>query len=730
MVSAQNSAPVRKKKKSSRRRRSKAISLKPRRIQAGAVASFMLMPQVGLSLEGFRHLIPMFIRCIAMALAVEKLIPANHPSLAYGAKGVKKVGLRALLGDAWAELRTTNATHSQWAMFSAVVLMMSLLVGSVSIFMLRLAGIGTEASAQLFAHPLDPYGQGVGVTDIQGAVEKIPVPPADTLFDMRTAEGAASQDYALMMLDKILRQGATSTHNGGAFQNALSGLMQVYNTGILVVASVIVFWMIMSVVVDTAKTGTFGGGRHNMVWAPIRVVFALGIMIPLGTQGFSSGQYMVMKLAEWGSNLGTSGYKTYMAGVIGDKSLIVPYTPDNPTAFVSSLNEVLACQAAFNTYLNQSTGSLDPAQVVAVVPKADPKNGTTSYYYTNKTAANLCGALVFAAKGQDDDAEKQITTAGSLFSNTNFASKVNTFRTGMKTALADMLEPMGPGDVVKTGQQLACGLVARRFSDGGGGADANPVKAVEPCHTVGITGADCGGDYASKDPGPSCPKKQIEAIVGGLKTAYANYGKNLEDYIKNDLVNDLAKRGWAGMGGWYQQIAAINAIIKESQQIPASIEPGDAWNASGCGWGSSAIDTATQGLTLGFGGTHNCRIPEIEQKVTEYLASDPTLLPAIKKLVQITPASNRAAIGRGLARAAQHCGPVDPKAVQSIIDFKQRLQDSSVSAGYASVDSDTSPQLPVQSAPANRSNPLFTGEWNTDVVDPFAPVPLPLEIPR
>ncbi|MBR0792960.1 hypothetical protein JQ631_28130 [Bradyrhizobium manausense] len=121
---------------------------------------------------------------------------------------------------------------------------------------------------------------------------------------------------------------------------------------------------------------------------------------------------------------------------------------------------------------------------------------------------------------------------------------------------------------------------------------------------------------------------------------------------------------------------------------------------------------------------------KIEQKVTEYLASDPTLLPAIKKLVQITPASNRAAIGRGLARAAQHCGPVDPKAVQSIIDFKQRLQDSSVSAGYASVDSDTSPQLPVQSAPANRSNPLFTGEWNTDVVDPFAPVPLPLEIPR
>ncbi|QOZ54759.1 hypothetical protein [Bradyrhizobium sp. CCBAU 53338] len=120
---------------------------------------------------------------------------------------------------------------------------------------------------------------------------------------------------------------------------------------------------------------------------------------------------------------------------------------------------------------------------------------------------------------------------------------------------------------------------------------------------------------------------------------------------------------------------------------------------------------------------------KIEQKVTEYLASDPDLLPAIKKLVQLAPDSNRAAIGRGLARAAQHCGPVDPKAVQSIIAFTRNLQDSSVSAGYGSVDSDTAPQLPVQSAPANQPNSLFTGEWNTDLADPFAPIPVPLETP-
>lgn len=121
---------------------------------------------------------------------------------------------------------------------------------------------------------------------------------------------------------------------------------------------------------------------------------------------------------------------------------------------------------------------------------------------------------------------------------------------------------------------------------------------------------------------------------------------------------------------------------------------------------------------------------KIEQKVTEYLASNPDILPVIKKLVQLTPATNRAAIGRGLARAVQHCGHVDPKAVQNIIDFTRSLQDSAVSAGYASVDSDSTPQIPVQSTPTGQSNSLFNGEWNTDVADPFAPVPLPLELPQ
>lgn len=121
---------------------------------------------------------------------------------------------------------------------------------------------------------------------------------------------------------------------------------------------------------------------------------------------------------------------------------------------------------------------------------------------------------------------------------------------------------------------------------------------------------------------------------------------------------------------------------------------------------------------------------KIESKVTEYLASDPDLLPQIGKLVSLAPASNRSAIGRGLARAAQHCGPIEPTVVQRIIDFVQKLQDSAVSAGYASIENDAPVPVSARSKPVPQSNSLFEGEWNMDVGNPFAPVPLPLELPR
>src|SRR6218665_710402 len=365
-----------------------------------SVAAFLFMPQFNLSLQGFSHIVPIFMRTLALMFAQAGLIPYNHPATRYGIEGVQKYSFGRLMGEAWYSLRTQRSTTTQWGLFMSVMLMIGAFFSAIGAFLLNVVfGIGTAAQAQIFSHPADPYG--TGQTNInEGIGDHITTGP-QPMFDIRTAYDAgstpntnnASADLGLMILDKLLRQSVAG--NGSAMQNGLTGLMQVYNTGILVVAAVMIFWMILSIVVDTAKTGVVGGGRHNMVWTPIRVVFALGIMIPLGTTGFSSGQFAVMKLAEWGSNFGTRAWSGYVTGVINSNGLLSPFTAEGASALGVGLTRVKTCPGGWNAEAARQTTL---SALYAVRPQ-DPmlvfSSGKTRRAYTNATAPNLCGTIEY-----------------------------------------------------------------------------------------------------------------------------------------------------------------------------------------------------------------------------------------------------------------------------------------------------------------------------------------------
>ncbi|HYD17598.1 MAG TPA: hypothetical protein VEF76_03870, partial [Patescibacteria group bacterium] len=266
--------------------------------QRTSVLGFLFMPQFRMCFRGFSHIYPVFVRCLAQVFAEAKLISPQHNALFYGAKEVPNTHLFDLFGTAWFTLRVTRSSAQQWAMFTGVVLMVMMMVIAIGAAFLRIFfGIGNVVQAQLFLprvfeHPCTPYGGGAGCagpgeTAITGGTSTISGAGLG-LFDTRVSDATVSSDYALMVFDKILRQAATApVGNGGLLQNALTQLMGMYNTGMTLIAGVVTLWMIMSIVVATARTGKLGGGRHNMVWAPIRMVFALGIIFPLGAQGFS-----------------------------------------------------------------------------------------------------------------------------------------------------------------------------------------------------------------------------------------------------------------------------------------------------------------------------------------------------------------------------------------------------------------------------------------------------------
>ncbi|TAL32476.1 MAG: hypothetical protein EPN97_09910 [Alphaproteobacteria bacterium] len=361
--------------------------------------AFFFMPQFKHSFRSAAHLYPVFIQLLASVLVATEMLPKNHPAMRYGSSDVVgEYSFKGLIGEAWYHLRRKRATPRQWAMYFSIILMIfcfaTAIVGITGRVFL---GVGAVAQAQLFALPVN--------TSIQNGQSASP----SDLFDKRMDAaqiGTAYNDWGLFMLDKIVRESAQTPQMGGRLQNAFSAIILVYNTAITVVAAVMIFWIILSVVVDTAKTGILGGGRHNMVWAPIRIVFALGLMIPLGNAGYSSGQYCVMKLAEWGSNLGTNGWNAYVGALVGNgNNFIAPVFPSGAAGLVNAVAEMRLCQVAYNSYVMAATQrpggppTVDVRQLVGARNTWGSDGLTLTHTLTNNTDAALCGALKISAPG-------------------------------------------------------------------------------------------------------------------------------------------------------------------------------------------------------------------------------------------------------------------------------------------------------------------------------------------
>lgn len=91
------------------------------------------------------------------------------------------------------------------------------------------------------------------------------------------------------------------------FHHALHGIFQFYSVGLLAVAVFLIIYFSIVVVVETAQTGTPFGKRFDTVWAPLRLVTAAGLLIPL-SYGLNSGQYIVLYAAQLGANFATNGW--------------------------------------------------------------------------------------------------------------------------------------------------------------------------------------------------------------------------------------------------------------------------------------------------------------------------------------------------------------------------------------------------------------------------------------
>lgn len=281
----------------------------------GSVVKYALLPQVlprfyGLFLSGFAHLAYL----MAQIYRGVRLLPDNHPFLLPA--NIGRFGIRQVIAAAAAQLKFRRENIDQVIVFFALLLGMVLLAGQV--FLMLLGMVSTAAHA---ASPLS-FGWYFG--------------------DPNFGPAGSAQDLAFILLDRVFGVPGifnscisllTPCYNSlpnmqfdianplpiapafpWPYHDGLHAMFEFYSTGLLVVATFIIIYFVIVIIAETAQTGTPFGKRFNSVWAPLRLVMALGLLIPI-SNGLNSAQYITLWMAKFGSNFATNGWVVFNSGV-------------------------------------------------------------------------------------------------------------------------------------------------------------------------------------------------------------------------------------------------------------------------------------------------------------------------------------------------------------------------------------------------------------------------------
>lgn len=506
-------------------------------ITKGQVLRYTLLPEVTPRLRAFVNAgfanLASFMALIYQAV---HLLPNNHPYLQVGASGT--FGVVDVLREASANLVFSRQHTDQIIIFFALLTGVAIL--GVQFILLLLAFMVNPANAQ--ATMPTNYGE---------------------FFTTMNPD----EDLALRLLDSVF--GVEGIFNskeevGTTFHIALHQLFQFYSIGLLVIAAMVIIYYIFAILAETAQTGTPFGKRYNHVWAPIRLVAAIGLLIPMGT-GLNSGQWITLYAAKFGSGFATNGWIKFNdvitdSSISADELVARPKLPDlkDVAAFMMLAK---ACQEAY--YLLEPSlskkergikpyvingSSNEPEELTSVVySKAvedssgrlikirfgehDPKN------YANQTqnVYPYCGEISLSVtaspfKETGSDGDTSLSSEGEL--NARFYTLIRKMWYGETAAYIEM-------------NKAAKDMMHKRLTD--------------------------VPSYALQDPGQDLKEKIIG--VGTQEENYSDAGaavqfinegldRAVEAKAKEIKTNqDFAKYGWGGAGIWYNEIAAVNGAI-------------------------------------------------------------------------------------------------------------------------------------------------------------------------
>ncbi|MBX2834188.1 MAG: DotA/TraY family protein [Micavibrio sp.] len=262
---------------------------------------YILFPQIlprlrDLIMSGFQFIPYM----IAYVYAAVKLLPVGHPFL--NGKNIGRYSLRDVVFEAGRQLNWNIRNIDQILIFLMVIVGLILMIMQIGLLAVSLfigpvfaaAGGFPTSFADFFVTANPDQDLAYIMLDLVFGVP-------DMFNSCVFAGGCVDSDNNAVGALIAQQNGITAVHAG------LHALFRVYSLGLLVIAAMIFSYMVATVIAETMQSGMPFGRRYNHVWAPIRMVVAFGLLIPISL-GLNTSQYLVLYAAKFGSSFATNGW--------------------------------------------------------------------------------------------------------------------------------------------------------------------------------------------------------------------------------------------------------------------------------------------------------------------------------------------------------------------------------------------------------------------------------------
>lgn len=329
-----------------------------------------------------------------------------------------------------------------------------------------------------------------------------------------------------------------------ASSNVLASMFSYFNSGILIIGSLIVSYVAVMGTLNTANDGEAMGRNWSSLWTPVRIVTGGAVLLPTAS-GFSFIQLVVMLMALWGVGFANGTYKVGTAlGIMSPNGIVAgvnkPGTFYGLRDFAKQYLAASYCARVANTIYADTDNSPQVKANNNVDKSVTTSGRTENFFYVQdrNTVTNLAGGSPFC---------------GTIKVGT-YNAQGSSDKSGIETAL----------------EQIRVNVQNIKVSNVNGlMSDLDNWVATWPA-TLNETGWDGVDSNQFNMIVNAWESKVTTAVTSSITNDTSGVDSSL-----NTFANSLTSDGWAMAGGWYQRIGYIRGKIGSviSEPVGTVTEP-------------------------------------------------------------------------------------------------------------------------------------------------------------